>query len=98
VVPLRLVDNIETISVKASKGKEFLVNITAAAKQTEGGHQAEAETRSVASEDTDDDNGAWSGKAARMHLRAPDAETRLLWVQLLAKAKQLMHISHLHTH
>ena len=52
--------------------------------------RSDMETRSVASEDTDDDHGLWSGKATKLCLRAPDAESRLLWVTMLQKAKQLI--------
>jgi hypothetical protein len=47
------------------------------------------ETRSVASEDTENNYGIWSGKAAKLHLRSSDPETRLLWVTMLLKAKEL---------
>ena len=71
-------------------GREFIVNLHPTSISSD--HPAprnELETRSVVSEDTDDDNGLWSGKATKLHLRAPDAEIRLLWVTMLLKAKQL---------
>jgi hypothetical protein len=43
----------------------------------------------LASEDTHNHNGTWSGTATRLHLRAPDPEQCLLWVSVLRKAKEV---------
>ena len=73
-------------------GRELVIRIAASTKATDPTAASRtdlAETRSVASEDPDDVNGLWSGKASQLHLRAVDAETRLLWVTMLERAKSL---------
>lgn len=75
-----------------SAGREVVIRIAASNKGADPTTPARtdlAETRSVASEDPDDVNGMWAGKATQLHLRAADAETRLLWVTMLERAKRL---------